>query len=839
MRLSVAVVAVSFSIVSLALADDVRASITRKSTNIPAQSLGSALQALAKDRNFSVIYVSEEVNNRSTEGAVGDFSRDEALKQLLKGTGMTYRYLDEKTVTVVLVSMGSGGEGSAAPSASSGTATSAASASNQEDPKSWAGLALLAQATVGQATGGNSVEPQTEAAFPNMNEPILQEVIVTAQKREQRLKDVPISIVAVSGDELQRRQITSLDDLPSAVPGFSYVKTGNTVVFQIRGVSNTQGTGPLVGMYIDEADVTLGGASDTQISPITYDVERVEVLRGPQGTLYGEGSAGGMIHFITRNPNLNGVEFNADVAALFTEDGGPSQRINAMVNVPLIANELGLRIATTFEHDGGWIDLVGTDQRQINAQDLTNVRVKGLWKPSDQLTVSAMAIINRNNGAMNYSNTTSPTEWTQVFNLSAAPRLRNDYDLYNLTLTYDLSSVSVLNTTTYLHVSAPIWNNGFIFPASPPGPGAFAFESYVPHAVTTQDVWTDELRLTSTGSGRWQWTIGAFYRQYLDAASTFNEYFGVAGPLPPPGVVPESSTLHNSWSAFCDTSYRLLDRLTFGVGVRYFSEKQDQSTVGSPTQTARFDSVDPRIYALLKLTSDVNVYASAAKGFRSGGFNAIGAPTYAPESVRTYELGTKMAFFQNRFGLDAAIFRSDYINYQTFALVTGGSPFGQTTNAGQARIKGFEASLTWQPVPKWQWGIRGDYLDARFTEVLPSSSYAPGDPLDQVPRYQVTASGQRDFTWVGKPGFIRLDYSQTAPLSLRDRSSGPWYYAESDVIKLLNLRTSLQMSRNLSVGVFAQNLLNDDGFTTPYWFNGAGTRLRPRTYGVDFSVNLE
>jgi outer membrane receptor protein involved in Fe transport len=855
MRIAVVTTAVCLSLVGLSKADEVRASI-RMPTNIPAQNLGSALKSFAEARKLQVLYFSDAVRDVRTVGAVGQLTADETLSQLLSGTGLTFRYVSDKAIAILPVNMStSEGAGSAMPGSSTPESGVGQTSQNNAGKVLFESF-LVAQTNPGQAAASPSTVEQPGG--PAQQGPVLQEVIVTARKREERLIDVPMSIVAVSGAELQQRQITSLQDLPSAVPGFSYITSGNNTFYQIRGVSNTTGSGSLVGVYIDEADATLGGLSVTQVNPVTYDVERVEVLRGPQGTLYGEGSAGGTIRFITNNPNLSGFAFDSEVAALFTENGGPSQRINAMVNVPLIENQLGLRMATTFEHNGGWIDLAGTDQARINAQDLTNVRVKGLWQPSSQLTVSAMAIINRDTGSTDYSDTDTPNQWTQIFDLPAAPRLRNNYDLYNLTLTYDFSSVRILNTTTYISVSNDVWNQGFAIPLSAPDSGGLPpIGVYVPFLDVSDHLSTDELRLTSTGSGRWQWTIGGFYQHYRDESSPTNSYADLlfpGTPLPAPTPRDGFDSLYKSWSAFGDTSFQLWDRFTLGAGIRYFHQSQDVIDLPAITPavppapvTATFESTDPRVYAQLKLAPDVNIYASAAKGFRSGGGGGGGQPTYAPESVWTYELGTKMAFQEGRVGLDAAVFLSNYDNYQVTGITPNSNLSSYITNAGKARIKGIEANLSWQPVPEWRLDIRGTYLDTKFLEVntipdpitgLPSSPYAVGDPLDYVPRYQFTTSAQHDFHWLGRPGFIRLDYSQTGPETWRNRSVGPFYYDQSDIIHLLNFRGSLRLNDNLSLGISAQNLLNDQGFVNPNDINHNGVRSRPRTYGVDFSTSF-
>ena len=684
--------------------------------------------------------------------------------------------------------------------------------------------------------------PAPADAGQNETMPTLQEVVVTAQKRTERLIDVPISIAAVSSDELKQRQITSLEDLPQVVPDLAYNNIGNNHYFEIRGISNLIGNAPLVGIYIDEADVTLGGAAATQINPTVYDLERVEVLRGPQGTLYGEGSAGGTIRFVTRNPDLNRFEFSSDVAALFTEHGAPSQRVNAVTNIPLIDDQLAVRITGTFQHDGGWIDQPAADRKDINDQDLTNVRVKALWQVTPAFTANAMAVINRSERGTDVSDPGNPYTFTQTFNLTTTPRVTDNNDIYNLTLAYEFAAAKILNTTTYLKVEAPWTNQSQTYEFAPPGTSP-PFYYYAPEQNTADHAVTDELRLTSIGSGPWQWTVGGFYRHYRDSTSIPLNYFDLAGPPGTPLPEPYAfsvDTLYKSESAFLDTSYRLWDRFTVGVGARYFSDHQDFTDhVALTQQTGKFSSFDPRAYAQFKFTRDFNIYASAAKGFRSGGFNAASQPAYDPESVWTYELGAKSALAEGRLTLDASVFWSNYSDYQTFGITNASAGENFIADVGSARIKGVEWDMTYLPVKNWRFDVRGDYLNARFTEIKATDSdYAVGDPLDLVPRYQLTTSAQYDYSWRAKPGFVRLDYSQQGPETSRNRSIGPWYYGESDVIHTLNFNTSLAWSDDLQVGFFAQNLLGADGFANPYNYIVAGVRPRPRTFGVNFSVSL-
>jgi outer membrane receptor protein involved in Fe transport len=234
------------------------------------------------------------------------------------------------------------------------------------------------------------------------------------------------------------------------------------------------------------------------------------------------------------------------------------------------------------------------------------------------------------------------------------------------------------------------------------------------------------------------------------------------------------------------------------------------------------------------------LYTSAAKGFRSGGFNQFEQPQYNPEDVWTYELGSKMSFPHSHLDIDADVFLTNYSNYQTFAPLPGAQLVSAIQNVGYARVKGIEADASWRPIEHWRFDARGNYLDDRFTNVQSSSTaYLPGDRVDLVPKYQLSVSAQRDYVLLEKALVSRLDYSQVGPATYRNRTSGPWYYNESDTIQTLNFNTSLYWSRGLTFSVFARNLLNDQGFTNPYAIIGNGVRSRPRMVGFEFSASFE
>lgn len=802
------------------------ASSQRVPLDISSQPIGDALNEFAHQAGLQVVFYTDIGRGLMAPAVTGAFTAKEALERLLAGTGLHYQFIGAGTVVI---------------RDSKGERTSdVASAS--------AGALRLAQAAVTTTSVRSSAEaPQIAAELPRQlteSGSQLEEIIVSAQKREERLIDVPISIVALSGQELERRKVTSLDDLSLFVPGLSIQSSGS---FQrrivLRGISNIFGSSSLIGLYLDEADVTSASPS-AQLDLRTYDLDRIEVLRGPQGTLYGAGSAGGTIRFLTKDPVLDRFEMKADVAVLFTQDGGPGQRIEAVVNVPLKSNELGLRIAGTFDHEGGWIDQPLADVENYNGQNLTNVRVKALWQPVPQLAVNALALIHRNDAAPNVGED-ADGNYVQGFNQTSTPSGEDDYDVLNLTLNYDASAFRVVSSTSYLQTDKEMRRFGGRFPLTPPPSAQFEYLYTLP--VSSTYVLTEELRLSSVDAGPWQWTLGGFYRDARALSSNPGFYFGLPVPsgAPLPALIPGSQSDQSSRASavFGDASYEMTDRITIGAGLRYFEDRQEFASGGveslGPAQSGKFHALSPRLYAQFKVSRVLNTYLSAAEGFRSGGFNLLNQPSYDPEHVRTYELGAKMTVADGRVGANAALFYSDYTDYQIVGYVPS-LALNITSNAGSARIAGVELDLSWQPGDQWYLGLSGNYLDTEFYEInVASSSYAVGDPVDLIPNYTVTGSVQRDFDLSGKRGFLRMDYDRRGRATYRNRSIGPWYFSESDVISMLNFNASLQWSESLSLGLFVRNMLNDRGLNDPVSIEGLGSRIRPRTLGIEFGVNFD
>jgi outer membrane receptor protein involved in Fe transport len=690
--------------------------------------------------------------------------------------------------------------------------------------------AVTAGSTSG-APGASEADPAQASSDASNQE--LSEVVVTAQRRAQKASDVPISLVVLSSEQLQQLDITSPEDLQFAVPGLTIQGGGAQRRITLRGVSNVYGNGASVGEYVDEADVTSGSQAAAggygEVDTGMYDLDRIEVLRGPQGTLFGVGAIGGVIRYITNKPVLDQYQMTADGTALFTEDGAPGERLGIMLNTPLISDTLGLRFAGQFDHEGGWLDEPAADLKNINGQDIVDARIEGLWEPTSQLTVAATQIIHRNAYGMGTGEDANGN-YTQAFDLTTEPHGQESLNLSNLDVTYDFGGVKLLSSSTYwTHGQAELDAGNTLYDLG-------GLVQYVPDYSVDETNFSQDLRLARSQSGPWQWTLGGFYKDFRDTQAFPDGYdFGSPGPLTSddgPFLSPYTEyDASKSWSAYGDTSYKLFDRLTVGAGARYFEDRETTVATGTPFDQANFSSTDPRFYVEYQVTPNVNTYASAAKGFREGGLNGFGLPPFGPESVWTYELGTKVQLFDRRVLADTDVFYSNYQDYTVQGFAPG-TTFNIFHNVGTARIKGVEEDLTWRAGADWLIRLNGDYLTTKFVAInVTGSAYSVGEPLDLVAPYSFAGSVEREFRVSNRPAYVIVNYSQIG----RQRYAGtPGYLGLSDVIHQLELSAGIEWKENLTLGLFAKNLLNDRGYLNPFNTESASDRPRPRTFGIEF-----
>jgi len=770
-------------------------------TGIAAQPLDRALEKFAEHSGMQVIYVAELANGKESNGADANLSNTDTLDQLLASTGLDYEYLNDRTVTVQATKVDGGPDlGKTQPASS---------------PVLMAQNQTPAQSEQRQTTNSSNIDKQT---LPST----LEEIVVTAQKREQRLIDVPISIVAMDAAELESRGIEDLADLAIAVPELTVIETfpGSSMVF-IRGLGSFTDGSSLTGIYLDEYGVSISGFAE--ISQRVVDLERAEVLRGPQGTLYGQGAVGGTVRLITKTPELDRFSARADSSFYLTQDSDEvSHRVSGVVNIPVVEDVFGVRIAGEWEAAGGWVDNPVAGEEDVNDREMKNVRINGLWRPSDALEVKGTVLIDRLSADSANANIDENRDLvTFIFPGTLLPGV-SETNLYGLTVTYDFGPVQLLSASSYFD-----WNRVI---SQSIRTGLDALFTDVAFDVES---FTQELRLSSTGEGPLVWTAGVFYRDVVQVTSfpagAAVIDFGI-GPIPLPAFNAELES--KSWAVFGDASYALTDRLEFGGGVRYF---EDDREINDGVD-ANFDKLTWRTYLSFDLTQSIKTYASIATGFRSGGINFADLSPFNPDELLSYEVGAKGVFFDGQVTAELALFYSDYKDLQ--ALLVRPPTSSVTNNVGDAEIKGVDWSLVWYPVEDLTLAFSGNVIDSEISKLIGTSTKIVGDPVDFVPGHSYTVSLNYAFDWSATTaGSFRLDFNEQGKMNYIDRVGGQ--FGKSDRLQFLNARLGAAWE-NWSLELFAKNLLDEDGEISAFGQQpqalNSPYRSTPRTIGVKLGV---
>jgi iron complex outermembrane receptor protein len=752
MRLTLAVAA-CLTLGGLAAAGNATAAI-RKQTDIPAEGLAPALSALAKDRDFQIVYVTEEIANVRTEGAVGEFTTEEALKKLLIGTGLTYRYLDDKTVTVGSAKMSRERSGSAAKITSSGSPDDANA--NQEGKKSSSGEFRVAQVDQGKDSGRSSVGEHNSASQEG-----LQEIIVTAQKKSERLQDVPVPVTVLNTDALAENNLNRLQDYFASVPGLSLTSQGNGMQsLAIRGITTGTGTNPTVGITID--DVPYGSSQSYGGGSLLYpdidpsDLARIEVLRGPQGTLYGADSIGGLIKYVTLDPST--TEFSGRVQMLGddVEHGNMGYGLRAAVNIP-ISDTFAIRASGFTRRDAGYIDNVTTGQTDVNQTDIYGGRVSALWRPSEIVSLKLSAMLQKTyaDGSAEINTNSSLEPTLGLFQQTAMPgtgQWNSEAQLYTAKLQaklagLDFVSISAFSTNNYSSVIdsslAYAYFSHNIFQVS----GAAAVSS-----IETQK-FTQEFRLSSPGLENLDWMLGAFYTHENSPspgyASANNATTGA-----PVGVLVkyDESVELSEYSMFADLTLHFTDRFDLQFGGRESENRQTYNETDTgpivttyapsspyvqPSERVSGSAFTYLVTPRFKISPDLMLYARAASGYRVGGLNLEAAlsqipPSYSPDKTNSYEIGIKTDWLDHILTVDASLFYIAWKQIQ-ISLINPITLSTYYANGGDAKSEGLEVSLQVRPTPGLIISAEGSWENAELTQNFPVTASAIGSAGDRLP----------------------------------------------------------------------------------------------------------
>lgn len=674
----------------------------------------------------------------------------------------------------------------------------------------------------------------------------VEKVTVTAQKRSQILKDVPLPVQSISKQQLNNSGAGNVADLVTQIPGASVVSksTPGFETVQIRGVSSgTTGDG-LVGYYVDE---TPFGIPNLQLSPPArlLDVARVEVIRGPSGTLYGQGSMGGTIKVITATPDATDFFGTVRGEISTTDGGGTNYYTDLVANIPVVQDKFAVRVSGSFESLSGFAELPLTGEKNVNDYTGKNVRAVALWTPSDDISITGMYWHIDN--TQDFSNGLAIGLPVPSIGNTGGVRAFTDVkmDLYSATLNWKLPFADLTSNSSFiqhkLDFEAPLFgviNNDSTFKT-----GSF----------------TQEVRLASNGDGPFQWLAGGFYRDATiksDICLPFIGFpcslvsfanFNIYGPLDT-----------KSWSLFGEASLAMFDgKLEALAGVRYFEDDRSANGLNRATgvpasASAEYSSWNPRFNLKYNVTEQGNIYFNAAKGFRSGTIQtptqvaasiASGVPTSVqiqPDSLWTYELGTKWQLFDSAVFFEGSIYRTKWKDIQTqFATAAVVS----VANAGDGTIDGIDLGVVWRtPLDGLSLQFVGSKLSAEYDRVAPLlaltvPAIAAGKPIANVPEitYLLSATYSHPQEWLGGlTGSFYVGYA------FRDSQIDPTTGAPGAVSGKLNdltLRSGIE-GESWKFEVFMQNALNDDDPAVRQPAAASYQILYPRRTGLMLTYNF-
>lgn len=808
--------------------------------DLDAGPLNHALMNFATLCGITITVPADLARNRLSEPLRGERCGEVALQRLLHGSGLSYKKAPDGGIAIVAI------------------------------PPSMRTAAAVTPAPRRLAAAAVAPAPQSKAD----DAPVLEEVTVTAGKRgEERLQDVPVSITALDQELIMQAGMDNFLDYARSVPGVGFkitspaggrddLRGGRRV--NIRGIESGFDSVPTTAFYLDEAPVPV-------MDPKLFDVERIEVLRGPQGTLYGANSMGGTVRVVLNKPRLDDYFYDAEVSASATAHGDEGYRVNSMINAPVIEDKVALRGVMFYRDEGGYIDNVLTQepsttrvnvQRDINTERSWGARLAATIQATDQLTITPSVFRQETeiDGTPSYLEDMGdlrllareiPEEQTNNFTLSAVEvkyDFGNGFELFSAT-SYFESLTLVTEDLTY--------GNTAYYGLAPDGTPrtSWAFTEI------ENKRFSEEIRLSYRGD-RWGGVIGAFY---LDEDRDFWQDFPI-GDLR--DVEPETGESlftgtqnadERQVAVFGEASFDVTDAVRVTAGARWFDGKQRQLTNynNDPLFGRGGDSaVSPKLQVDYHFNEDSMVYVSGAKGFRPGGVNnfvpvddepcregleQLGltrAPTdFDADELTSYELGWKAELAERRVRLNTSAYFIDWKDVQkTVQMFQCGFSF--IGNIGAAESKGAEIEFAATPINGLDLSASAGYTDAQYTETSLEAGVMAGDPFPIVPQWTASASVQYRFSIIGgRSAHVRAD-AQYVDQSVSDFVSQAGLPVVQPSYELVNMRFGMDLTERLAVTLSIDNVFDERPVLDtvelgpPYGY--ITSTSRPRTYGLTF-----
>lgn len=745
-----------------------------------------------------------------------------------------------------------------------------------------AAAAQAAAMTPAQAWAQDQQPAADEAVHRDRQSTTLDEVVVTATRREERLQDVPLSITTLSQEELNERGIVGYEGLAMATPGVVLNRpTANFNNFTARGIAtngynaNLQST---VAIYIDELPISANGNS-TILDPSLYDVERIEFLRGPQGTLFGSGSLAGALRILTHDPDPTGFDASALVDLGVTTGGGLRQRYNGMVNIPLIEDQLALRVVGFSRHEEGYVDNIGTGVEDANSLVQYGGRAILQWEPTERF--SARVMYSHEISNPRDSSLTNPLLGEDVRLSDRPDRFTSDMQNLNATFEYQFDGAQLTSSTTFSE-----YDQRFYVDLA----GTFAHAiAFALDADAYDSNFVQETRLVSDAGGRVDWSVGAFYfrrRRDVDYGYRSNEAFLAArGITGLPDEYYQRVGVHiisHELAGFGELTYRFTPDLWITAGLRYgrtdtqgFTEDWGYNsnylvnalfgipgpltlTPITPAEGVKAEETGPsyRLSLSWRPVPSVTTYAAVATGFRPPIVNALAGSVSAidptdivipygadSDNLINYEIGLKGRFFNDRLFANLAAYWIDWNDLQVQAnRVSDSIQFA--TNIGEVTSRGLEFELFALPFEGLTVALTGAWNDSKVTALTPLEAAISGAVLDhRLAGPEFSASMRAAYEWQLQPGVFANasvavshvgDFPNTFPNTPGQPGVPQPTFDYTDSYTFVNANFTVAFDR-FTVGAYIENVFNDRSITYVHpeaFLDGRYARLRPRTVGI-------
>lgn len=693
-------------------------------------------------------------------------------------------------------------------------------------------------------------------------------ILVTANKREENVREVPSSISVIRQDQLEDLQATQLTDFAAYVPGLQ-VDSGGTpgqTLISLRGIAAIA-PGATVASYIDQlpagSSSVYARAAAFALDLLPYDIERIEVLRGPQGTLYGAGAMGGLIKYVLRDPDLTHRELRvgggpSDVQG--AGDAGWDLRLGA--NLPLAEGSASLRVGYGRNDTPGFIDNAVDGSRGVNDGEQESARLAFLWSAGDNVSLSLAAMRQSIDSDNNANVALDPETLEPLFGdlengLFLDEPFNNEIDVFSATLDWDLGWAAFTSATGYSETTTEQRQDatltfGPLLPLLGAPEGISAFDLGL-----DLDKLTQEFRLTSRSTGDLEWQGGVFYTEE-DVENRQRASAQLFDGTPIPGVDPLAlisiPSSYEEIAVFGSASYALTDRFELGAGVRFASNDQVfvqnfiSGVIVPPGMTSGGSDEDVFTWMVspkFQLSEDVMLYARAATAYQPGGPN-VALPDVPPAvdsaTLTNYELGVKSEPLERRVLFDLTVYRIDWEDIQV-SESRGGVTF--LVNGGTAVTEGLELATAFKPTDRLRLGLNGAWTEARLDEDISSIGGRDGDDLPLIPELSWSATAEYLLPLGGNwnsrfgAGYRWVDDRISAVESSPNALPVEGYDALDANVDFFNDRWSLRL--------YAQNLTDERGYLTlspvPNGVTGVtervlATPVQPRTFGVAFDYTF-